>query len=166
MPVNRRSPRPPNSTQIAGSRHRHRRQMWDYGQSACTPASSARQWTHVSPHCVVRLRAFGRCQAVPSTPVGRFAMRNAVRSTNLVTGAAPRAGSRVPPGRRLPRTVRAGFTSRRERLFVCEVPYKLSVPAPVRDLPTVVAANARGHWFLSRRTTLIDDAVCRRPIRR
>ena len=79
MPVNRRSPRPPNSTQIAGSRHRHRRQLWDYGQSACTPGPSARQWTHVSPHCVVRLRAFGRCQGVPATPVGRLAMRNAVR---------------------------------------------------------------------------------------
>jgi len=92
MPVNRRSPRPPNSTQIAGSRHRHRRQLWDYGQSACTPGPSARQWTHVSPRCVVRLRAFGRCQGVPSTPVGRLAMRNAVRSTNLVTGAARTIG--------------------------------------------------------------------------
>ena len=126
MPVNRRSPRPPNSTQIAGSRHRHRRQLWDYSQSACTPGPS-KTMTRVSPRCVVRLRAFGRCQGVPATPVGRLAMRNAVRSTNLVTGAArtigktrvrPRAGSRVPPGRRLRRTVRAGFTSRRERLFV------------------------------------------------
>ena len=98
--MNRRSPRPPNSTQSAGSRHRHRRQMWDYGQSACTPGPSAR---HGRTLARIALSALGPLVAAKE-PLrllsGASRCGNAVRSTNLVTGAARTIGA---ASRRQPR---------------------------------------------------------------
>ena len=122
MPVNRRSPRPPNSTQSAGSRHRHRRQMWDYGQSACTPGPSARHgrtlariaWSALGPLVAAKeplrlLSGASRCGTPCVQQISSLERRAPLESPRAASRRQPRAtwapapancesGLYLPPG--------------------------------------------------------------------
>ena len=104
----------------------------------------------------------GRCGPVPAAGLERRRSRRHRKAPRAASRRQPRAtGAPAPANCESGLCLPPGAAIRLAKFHTsCQFRHQFGI------CRQSLRRKARGHWSLSRRTTLIDDAVCRRPIRR